>query len=117
MENVLPTQLLEVLKISLVASIIIMAFIQKIKKLDFVTKDWHIGILNFLFSFLLGIPFSILFYNQTLQNSIWISIFSFLGAPSIYDALKSQNFINYKPTSLQDDITISKENEIKREDL
>ncbi len=83
-------------------SVIVMAMIQKLKTLSFINKDEHIFLLNFLLSFLIGIPFSITFFKTNIIDGIWISVFSFIGAPSIYSLLKNQNIINYKPTSLDD---------------
>lgn len=116
MEEFFPTLLLDLLVISITFSVILMTLIQKFKNLSFINKSWHIWILNFLFSFLIGIPFSMTFYNIDLKNSIWVGLFSFIGASSIYETLKNQNIINYKPSSISDTVTISKENEIKRND-
>ena len=55
------------------------------------------------------------FYDINFKNSIWVGLFSFVGAPTIYQALNNQNIITYKPTSLSDTISISKENEIRRD--
>lgn len=68
--------------------------------------------LNLLFSFFVGIPFANAFYNVSWLDSIWVGLFAFVGAPSIYDALKNQKIFNYKPSSLQDTIMIPRENEI-----
>ena len=55
------------------------------------------------------------FYELSIYDSIWISIFSFIGAPSIYQTLKKQNIIKYQPESLDNTISVPKENEIKRD--
>lgn len=116
MEEFFPELLLNLLMISITFSVILMTLIQKFKTLSFINKSWHIWFLNLLFSFFIGIPFSITFYNIDLKNSIWVGLFSFIGASSIYEVLKNQNIINYKPTSVSDTVTISKDNEIKRDD-
>ena len=108
MEELFPSLLFNLLIISITFSIILMALIQKIKMLSFVNKSWQVWFLNLFFSFSLGIPFSIFFYNLNIYNSIWVSIFSFIGAPSIYKALKKQNIINYKPNSM--DIKFNQDN-------
>lgn len=117
MEELFPTHLLDVLAISVTFSFILMTLIQKFKTLSFVTQSWQVWILNFLCSFLLGIPFAMTFYNTSLCDSIWVGIFSFIGASSIYSALKKQTILTYKPTSITDTLKISKENEIERTDL
>lgn len=86
-------------------SVVVMAMIQKLKTLSFITKEEHIFLLNFILSFLIGIPFSVTFFDTSIINGIWISLFSFIGAPSIYSILKNQKIINYKPTSLDDKLT------------
>lgn len=98
MSDIISSSLEHIILISLPFSVILMAFIQKLKKANYI-KSKHIIIFNLLFSFLLGIPYGIVFYDLDLKTSIWISIFGFVGAPSLYEALKKQNFINYKPDS------------------
>lgn len=114
MEEIFPPLLLDLLVVSITFSVILMAFIQKLKTLSFFHKSWQIWILNFIFSFLIGIPFAMIFYDITLFHSIWVGFFSFVGASGIYEALKNQNIINYKPSSISDKMTIDKENEIRR---
>lgn len=116
MEDFFPELLINLLIISITFSVILMNLIQKFKTLSFINKSWHVLIINLIFSFLIGIPFSTTFYNIDLKNSIWVGIFSFIGASSIYETLKNQNIINYKPASVSDTVTISRDNEIKRED-
>lgn len=110
MEIFLPDYLLKLLVISMTFSIFLMAMIQKIKASTFINKKWQIWLLNLTFSFLLGIPFSICFYDLDLIAGIWISLFSFIGAPTLYEALKNQKFINYKPRTLSDNISDESEN-------
>lgn len=110
--------LLNILMIGITLSIIMMAVIQKIKGLTFITTDNQIWFINFILSFGIGIPFSIFFYELSIYEGIWISLFSFVGAPGIYLALKKQNMINYTPLSLDDKkddvIEVKKENLIDR---
>ena len=117
MENMVPKLLLDLLSISIVFSIVLMAIIQKLKSFPFIKKSSHVLLINLILSFAIGIPFSMTFYNINWINGIWIGLFSFVGASSIYQAFKKQNLINYKPASVEDTITISKEKEIKRNDI
>lgn len=110
-----PDLLINLLIISITYSVILMALLQRFKALSFINKSWHIWILNLIFSFLIGIPFAITFYDVSILDSIWVGLFSFIGASAIYEALSNQNIINIKPASLDNEITISKENEIKRD--
>lgn len=102
---------------SVLFSVILMTWIQKFKILPFVNKTWHIWVLNFLFSFLLGIPFTMFFYKVSFVCGIWVSIFSFIGAPTIYDALKKQTFLNYKPKSLSEEELFSNKEENREDDI
>lgn len=112
MENIEINNILNLLYISVIVSSIVMIIIQKFKQVSFLTKDYQIGIINFITSFALGIPFSMYFCKLNLIESIWVSIFAFIGAPSIYEILKNQNVINYHPSSLKEDVI-----EIKRDDV
>ena len=95
-------QLLIVLIVSITLSIIMMTIIQKVKSLTFIKKDNQIWFINFILSFAIGIPFSLYFYNLSIYEGIWISLFSFVGSTGIYKVLKAQNIINYTPNSLDD---------------
>ncbi len=95
--DLLPKCLMQVLSISMVFSVILMALIQRLKSLSIVRTKSHIWILNLIFSFTLGIPFGIIFYQLPFLESIWIGVFSFIGASSIYETLKS-----YTPLSLSE---------------
>lgn len=117
MEAIFPEHLLDVLMIAVAFSFIQMTLVQKFKTLSFCKKSCHAWFLNFLFSFLIGIPFAMSFYQTTFCDSIWVGVFSFIGAPSIYKALKNQTILTYKPDSISDIVKIPVENEIKRTDL
>lgn len=115
MEEFLPTLLLDLLVISVTFSAVLMVLIQKLKDLSFITKSWQVWFLNLILSFAIGIPFAMNFYKISFINSLWVGLFSFIGASSIYEMLKKQNMINYKPSSISDTVTILKDNEIKRD--
>lgn len=88
MEINLTDNFLNCLMISMVVSVVVMSLIQKFKTIDFLKNNNHIFLLNLLLSFIIGISFSLIFYDAKVTEAIWISIFSFIGAPSIYDGLK-----------------------------
>lgn len=114
METFFPEHLLKLLLVSITFSTILMLLIQKIKKLSLITKSCQVWILNLVLSFIIGIPFTIFFYELNIYDGIWVGLFSFIGATAIYNTLKKQNIINYTPNSVSDTITISKTREIKR---
>ncbi len=102
MDLVLPDKLINILAVSMLFSIILMTAIQKLKTSSMLKEGWHIWVMNLLLAFAMGIPFAIQFYDLTLYDSIWVGVFTFIGAPAIYDALKAQNIINFTPQSLTD---------------
>lgn len=106
--------LIDVLLISVTFSIFEMALVQKIKMISIFKKNWQVVLFNFVSSFVFGTLFSMWFFELDLFNSLWVSLFGFIGAPSIYEILKKQNIINYTPKALSNNVTISKDNEIKR---
>ena len=120
MDILITDLLIDLFMIATTLSIILMALIQKFKNLKFIKKEWHIWVLNLFFSFAIGVPFVLYFYKLDYLSALWVSLFSFIGAPTIYSMMKKQNMINYKPKSLEETnqdeekITISKDNEIKR---
>ena len=116
MEKIFPELLIDLLIISLTFSVILMALVQKIKSSTFITKSWHVWILDLFLAFIVGIPFGITFYDLNWRDGLWVGLFSFVGASGIYEALKNQNIINYKPASVSDTIELPKENEIVRDD-
>lgn len=114
METVLPSSFVNCLMISLILSVVMMALLQKFKKLPIIKKCWQIWILNLIFSFLIGIPFSMSFYGTGWKDSVWVSLFCFIGAPTIYEVLKKQNLLQYHPESLKDDaVEVPIENQIR----
>lgn len=94
---VIPENLLQILFVSMVFSVVLMALIQKLKTFTLIKKKWHIWILNLIFAFVLGIPFGQMFYHLSVLESVWVGVFSFIGASSIYDQLEK-----YSPVSLSD---------------
>lgn len=118
MDVLMTEKITNLLMIAATFSVILMTLIQKIKTAGIFKSNTHIFATNFLLSFL-GILFGMTFYNLNIIDGLWVSLFSFIGAPSIYQILKRQNIINYTPKSLDDCkgcVTIREENIIIRED-
>lgn len=114
MEEIFPTQLIDLLAIAVTLSIIVMALLQKFKSLPFLKRGVYIWFLNLIFSFSLAIPFTQKFYHLSYKDGIWVGFFTFVGAPTIYSALKNQTILRYKPTSISDTVRLPVQNEIKR---
>ena len=110
-------KLLNLLGIGITFSAFQMALVQKIKMLPLFNKKYKIWLLNLFVSFGVGIPFAIFFFGISVVDSIWVSLFGFIGAPSLYAALKKQNMINYKPESatIKDTISIPVSHQINKE--
>lgn len=100
MESVFTMDMLNNLMYAMTVSIIVMATIQKFKTLRCINKECHVFLLNLILSFVVGIAFSMTFYNVDFLHAIWVSMFSFIGAPTIYEALKKQNVINLELKTL-----------------
>jgi hypothetical protein len=101
MDVLITPQLSNIFAIAGVFSIILMTLIQKLKTLHVLRKNSHVFIANIVFSFILGSIFAIFFYHQNIEEALWVALFSFVGAPTIYDILKKQNIINFTPKSLE----------------
>lgn len=115
MDNFFPDLLLKLLIVSMVFSVVLMTLIQKFKTSSFIKKSWQVWLLNLFCSFAIGIPFGITFYDLSIIEGIWVGLFSFIGATTIYETLKAQRLINYTPASLSDKIILDKNKEIVRD--
>lgn len=119
MDLFITDEILNLLIIATTFSIFLMALIQKIKTLSFITTNGHIFILNFILAFSIGILFASNFFNLDMIGSLWVAFFSFIEAPAVYHILKKQNIINYTPKSLNNNeekiLKIPAENEIPRQ--
>lgn len=102
MENIISESLIKILSISIVFSVFEMALIQKIKTIFHLKKKYQVILINFISTFIFGPLFLIWFFNLNIINSLWVSLFSFIGAPALYESLRKQNIISYNPRSLKD---------------
>lgn len=100
MENIIPELLTKTLSISIILSIFEMTLIQKIKTLIPLKKKYQVILINIIITFILGPLFLIYFFKVNIINTIWISLFTFIGAPTLYEALRKQTIIKYNPKSL-----------------
>lgn len=98
---VIPESLLQILFVSMVFSVVLMALIQKLKTFSLIKKKWQIWILNLIFSFVLGVPFGMMFYHFNIEESIWVGIFSFIGASTIYDKLEAYSPVSFSEVNGQ----------------
>lgn len=102
MDILITNELINCLLISAIVSVINMIMVQKFKELSCIKNSDQVFILNLILSFAIGIPFSIIFYGKEFYYSVWVSIFSFVGASNIYELLKKQTLIDYTPFKISD---------------
>lgn len=108
---------LDFLKIALIISIalssITCTFVQKTKSI-LKTKE-YITIYSLIVNIIISIFFCKTFTNIDLPNSLWIGLFSFLGADSIYKTLEGK-LSSYTDIISKKTVSIPKENIINEED-
>ena len=77
-----------ILIIAIACSTITVTFIQKTKKFCHNTRciTWYSLIVNIIFGFLFSLSFS----NIDKINSLWVGLFSFIGADTIYRNLEGK---------------------------
>lgn len=100
----------ELFVIAIVLSVITMAFIQKTKGIFKTSKfiELYSAIVNIIFA----IVFCISFTEISIINSLWVGLFSFLGADTLYKTLEG------KLASFTDIMNQKEEIiEIKRDDI
>lgn len=100
----------ELFVIAIVLSVITMAFIQKTKGIFKTSKfiELYSAIVNIIFA----IVFCISFTEVSIINSLWVGLFSFLGADTLYKTLEG------KLASFTDIMNQKEEIiEIKRDDI
>jgi hypothetical protein len=103
----------ELLIISIALSTITCTFIQKTKHIFKSSK--YISIYSFIINISIGIIFCLTFTDIEFPNSLWIGLFSFLGADSLYKTLEGK-LSSYSDLESKSTVTISKDNIINEED-
>lgn len=78
----------QLLIISIALSTITCAFIQKTKRLF--KKSKYISLYSFIVNITIGIIFCITFTDINFPTSIWVGLFSFLGADTLYKSLEGK---------------------------
>jgi len=101
------------LLISIALSTITCTLIQKTK--GFLPNSKWITFYSLIINLVIGIFFCLTFTSLSLENSLWIGFFSFLGADSIYKALEGK-ISSYTDILDRKNISIKKENIINREE-
>lgn len=107
------TYLQELLVIAIALSTITCAFVQK-TKVNFKTSK-YIWAYSLLVNISIGIVFCMTFTDITLPTSLWIGLFSFIGADTIYKTLEGK-LASHSDIINKNTITIPKSNIINEED-
>lgn len=102
----------KMLIISIALSTITCAFIQKTKKLFKTSK--YLSLYSFIINLFIGIIFCITFTDINFPSSLWVGLFSFLGADTIYKSLEGKitphrNLVTKKKISILPENIINKE--------
>ncbi len=103
----------KILIISIALSAITCTFIQKTKK--HFKKSKYITLYSFVINLLIGIIFCITFTDISFPTSLWVGLFSFLGADTIYKTLEGK-LSSYAEIVTKKTISIPEENIINKED-
>lgn len=103
----------ELLVISIALSVFTCTFIQKTKR--HLPTQKLIPLYSLIINLIIGIVFCISFTNVTFPTSLWVGLFSFLGADTLYKTLEGK-IQSYEDILTRNKITISKENIINKEE-
>lgn len=106
----------QLLIIAIGASIISTATIQKIKE-QLKSKLW-LYFTSLVVSIGLGILFAICFSEVSIISSVWVGLFTWIGADSIYKAFEDKIFTKFSDIVKEDtqNVGIDEEDEIDEED-
>ena len=100
--------LMQLVVIAITLSCVTTAFIQKTKGMFKTSK--YIALYSFVVNMGLAIPFCLSFTKANLFQSVWVGLFSFIGADSLYKALEGK-------LKSYTDIVKEKVIEIERDDI
>lgn len=103
----------DLLIISIALSVITCAFVQK-TKLHF-NSSRYLPLYSFIVNISIGIIFCLTFTEITFPTSLWVGLFSFIGADSIYKTLEGK-LASYTEIISRNAVTIPKENIINEEE-
>lgn len=99
----------QILIIAIASSIVSTATIQKVKEI--LTNKTILYIASFVVSLVIGILFSLSFSDLDLTDSIWVGVFTWVGADALYKAFENKIFTSFSDMN-KDDTTL-----IERDDL
>lgn len=83
----------QILIVSIAASIVSTATIQKIKE-QLKSKKW-LFLTSLISSIVIGISFALSFTELSLINAIWVGLISWIGADAIYKSFEDKIFTKF----------------------
>lgn len=107
------TYLQKILIVSIALSTITCAFIQKTKK--HLKKSKYITLYSLFINLMIGVLFCQTFTEIKFPISLWVGLFSFIGADSIYKSLEGK-MQTHTDIITKKNITIPAENIINKEE-
>ena len=78
----------KLLIIATASSVIACAFIQKTKGM-FKSSKW-VAVYSFIINIIIGIAYCLTFTNIKMPISVWVGLFSYIGADTLYKALEGK---------------------------
>ena len=106
----------QILVVAIGASIISTAIIQKIKE-QLKSKLW-LYLTSLVVSMSIGILFAICFSEVSIISSVWVGLFTWIGADSLYKAFEDKIFTKFSDIVKKDDTKIKEDTiSIKRDDI
>lgn len=104
----------ELLVISMALSVVTCSVVQKTKG-HFSTSKF-LPLYSLALNLLLGIIFCITFTDISFPTSLWVGLFSFLGADTIYKSLEGK-LLSYSDILARGKVSIAKENILNKEKI
>lgn len=95
MENMNVDLIKVLLLIACASSVISTAFVQKIKSASIIKCNSCLLYISFGVSMIFGVLFTLSFTSYDIINALWVGLFSFLGADSLYKAFEDKIFTSY----------------------
>lgn len=81
--------------IAMASSILSTAFVQKFKSISLIKCSSCLIYISFVISMIFGIVFTLSFTTHNIVDALWVGLFSFLGADSLYKAFENKLFTSY----------------------
>lgn len=83
------------LVVACASSILSTAFVQKLKAVSIIKCSSCLVYISFVISMLFGIIFTLSFTTYNIINALWVGLFSFIGADTLYKAFEDKIFKSY----------------------